>query len=373
MANAEMFRTPGFVDIHTHLREPSSNTAETIANGTRSAMLGGFVLVADMPNNPGNPTWTQRRLSQKMRIAEESAHIPTAFYAGCQPEGDTVGQLAFMAADAIGLKLYGDPTTGSDLRYDAEEFREIATEWHKVAPEKPIVFHSGKENLEDMIGLVAHDLDHPLHIAHVNHPDQVRIVSNAKDSDQPVTNGVCPHHLLKTSHERKTQGVFAEMMPPLAHQSDTEQLMHMLNQGLIDIIETDYAPHTKEAKWKAENEGGHCYGVPGIEHVVPLLMNQAHEGVLGWDRLNNALSVKPAALLGVKLGEKVHVTWKMEKFRISDEAEQVSSGAGWSPYLGMVAIGKISSMRIGETWVMHNGSLIRRHPELVSVRGHELI
>lgn len=350
---AELLTTPGFIDIHTHLREPSTNLAETIANGTRAAMLGGFVMVADMPNNPGNPTWTAARLDEKRDIANRGAYIPTVFYAGCQPEGDTIGELAAMSERAIGLKLYGDPTTGSDLRYEASEFREIVEEWHRVVPHKPIVFHSGQHNLEDMIGLVAHDNNHPLHIAHVNHPQQVQIVGEAKYVDMPVTCGVCPHHLLKTSHARQTEGKFAEMMPPLADQPDTERLMRMLDAGDIDIIETDYAPHSKEAKWQAEHTGGNCFGVPGIEHVVPLLMYQVKRENISLERLIDALSTKPAALLGVT--PDAQVEWDMEMYRIEDEGQQVSSGAKWSPYLGHLAIGRVRSMRISDMEFITDG------------------
>lgn len=371
--SAETLVTPGFVDVHTHLREPSGNVAETIGNGTHAALRGGFVLVADMPNNPGNPTWIKERLDKKIELAEEAAHIPTAFYAGCQPEGNTIGELAAMAHDAIGLKLYGDPTTGSDLNYEADAFRDIVEEWHKVAPSKPVVFHSGKNNLEDMIGLVSYDLKHPLHIAHVNNPEQVSAVSEAKLADARVTCGVCPHHLLKTSHDRTTQGTFAEMMPPLADQHDAEKLLYMVNSGEIDIIETDYAPHLKEAKWQAELEGGHCFGVPGIEHVVPLLMYQVEQENLRYERLIEAFSSRPADLLGVRLGDETQVTWSTEKYRIENESEQVVSGAGWSPYLGMIALGRVLNVRVGSTWIMHGGSVIRKHPEVLSVRGHEFI
>lgn len=374
---SETVKTPGFVDVHTHLREPSSNTAETIENGTRAAMLGGFVLVADMPNNPGNPTWNKDRLDEKTRIAEDTAYIPTAFYAGCQPEGDTVGELAAMAPGAIGLKLYGAPTTANVRNYEAQDFSEIVKEWHRVAPKKPIVFHAGPDNLQDMIELVAGRHQHPMHIAHVNSPDQVELKQAYEQNDCPVTCGVCVHHLLKTSHDRTTQGVFAEMMPPLAPQSDAEELMHLLDTGAITNIETDYAPHAKEAKWEAEESGGHCYGVPGIEHVVPLLFYQVQQERLSFERLIEAFSAAPADLLGLSLGADTYVEWDLtQKYRIENEAEQVSSGAGWSPYLGMLAMGKIKQLRIGQTGhIIADGHVLKgaRHPEIVSARGHEFI
>ena len=98
-----------------------------------------------------------------------------------------------MAERAIALKLYGDPTTGNENTYKTEDFREIVAEWHRVAPDKPIMFHSGENNLEAMISLVADEHGQHLHVCHVNSSKQVGLIQKAKDKDLPVTCGVCPH------------------------------------------------------------------------------------------------------------------------------------------------------------------------------------
>ena len=97
---------PGFVDPHVHLREPSNNTAETIASGTRAALLGGYVLIGDMPNNPGHPTWSEQRMLEKHKMSPDTSYIPVTFHAGSQPESDNVGELAKMAQQSLWLKLY---------------------------------------------------------------------------------------------------------------------------------------------------------------------------------------------------------------------------------------------------------------------------
>jgi len=344
---ANTLTLPGFVDVHTHLREPSTNDVETIANGTRAAMIGGFVLICDMPNNPGNPTWSEEKLDEKIAIAARDAHIPTDFYAGAQPESDNIGELAGMARKAVGLKLYGAPTTGNERDYEAKDFEEIVQEWHRVAPDKPILLHAGRDNLSDMITLVADINDHPLHICHVNDPYEVRQVQAAKQNELDVTCGVCPHHLFKTSHDVKSQGWFARMQPPLARQIESEELWYMLANGQIDIIETDYAPHSVNAKMDAEHEnpsGIHdphhrtCFGVPGIEHVGPMLLRQAQLGTIAMDRLIEALVDNPLRMLRMD-GPSSEVTWSMEHFVISQD--DVASGAGWTPYLGAVGVGRV--------------------------------
>jgi dihydroorotase len=98
---------PGAIDLHVHFREPGDNKAETIRTGSKAALLGGYVLVCDMPNNPGNPMWTLERLEQKKKIIEKTSYIPIGIYAGSQPESDNLEELNLMAEHAIGLKLYG--------------------------------------------------------------------------------------------------------------------------------------------------------------------------------------------------------------------------------------------------------------------------
>lgn len=350
------------IDIHVHLREPGDNKAETIGNGTHAALLGGFAMVADMPNNPGHPTWTEQRIDEKLNIARNDAHIPLGFYAGSQPESDNVGELAKMAPKALGLKLYGSPTTGNTKEYETKDFEEIAREWHRVAPDKPILFHAGKENLQEMIGLVAGDLKHRLHICHVNDPEDVYkfILEEGKFKDRPVTSGVTPHHLIKSEHDVLSEGTFATMMPPLASHEDSEQLMQLLAGQFIDIVESDYAPHTEKAKWEAEHAGGNCFGVGGIEHIVPLMLYQVSKGRLTYERLIDAMSTKPGDLLGIKPGMATSTQWEMTDYRIDSDADLVS-GAGWSPYLGKLARGKLIGSAIGGKNVYHPRNGVQKH------------
>lgn len=361
----DTLRTPGAIDLHVHLREPGDNTSETIESGTRAALLGGFVLVADMPNNPGKPVWCKERLDTKIQIAEKSAWIPTAFYAGSQPESDNVGELERMAPGAIGLKLYGDPTTGNVRSYEADDFEDIVEEWHRVAPKKPIMFHSGQDNLEDMIDLVADRNDHHLHVCHVNDLAQVSSVIKAKDFDLPVTCGVCPHHLLKTSHDYQTQGAFAEMNPPLASQSEVKVLISMLKHGDIDVIETDFAPHSKEYKYKAEHEGSHCYGVPGIEHVMPLLFYQVRRGLISLERLIEVTNTVPAKILGIQTQSTNLVEWDISDGAYQIEEKDIISNCGWTPYVGMLALGRLNAVIIGGKTVVEEGRLIRHHSQII--------
>ncbi len=374
----ETIVTPGLVDVHSHFREPGTNTSETIASGTRAALLGGFVLVADMPNNPGRPTWCVNRMTEKHEIIRETAYIPVTANAGSQPEEDNIGELEAMSSLSLLLKLYAGPTTNNPFDYEASVFEPRIAEWHRTAPDKPIALHAGSDNLEDFIALIAGKYEHALHVCHVNSSRDVELVKKAKREDLSVTCGVCPHHLLKTSHDTRTEGWFARMKPPLAHQDEAEKLLGYLASGDIDIVETDHAPHAEAAKWQAEQDNpngledaGHttCFGVPGIEFAAPLLFYQAKRGNISMERLLDAMSTKPAEILGVTLDGQTRVEWDMLEYRIEEEKYTVESAAGWTPFLGKLAVGIPMHVQIGDKVLVDGYEIVGQDPRVISHRG----
>lgn len=372
---------PGAVDIHTHLREPGTNLAETYDSGTAAAMYGGYVVVNDMPNTPGRPTWTTERIYEKAGLIVYHANLPMALYAGSQPDSDNIGELAGMAKYAIDLKLYGSATTGNHTEYEAVDFRDNVTQWDKIAPDLPIMFHAGPNNLEDMIGLVAQDLGHQLHVCHVSDMEQIELVNAAKRKGLPVTAGVTPHHLFLNSQDANRMGWYGRMQPPLAHQTDSERLFAALVAGEIDIVETDHAPHLRSDKNLAEERNPHahqgeehktCYGVPNIEFALPLLLRQMRLGRITLERLVEVTSTKPADIIGIKIGEDTKVTWDLEEFRIEDELNQVKSKAGYTPFLGSLAVGRVKHMSIGGVERTRNGRRVKHNSQrgwLVHQRG----
>ncbi len=356
---------PPAIDLHVHFREPGSNKAETIKSGSKAALLGGYGLVCDMPNNPGNPTWTLQRLQQKQTLIKRKSYIPMATYAGAQPESDNLTELPKMAPLSIGLKLYGAPTTGNDFDYDATDFAPIVKLWHKVAPDKPIVLHSGRDNFKDFVALIAQKFKHPLHLAHANQVKDVKTVMRARKSGLSVTCGVCPHHIFKTSHSTTTEGWFARMQPPLADQAETEELFDLFAKGKIDVLETDHAPHPVENKWLAErqNPGGlrdashaACFGVPGIEFALPLLFYQVKRGRISLERIIEATSANPAKIIGVKVSKKSKVSWRLDEYRIGHEYPKGLSGSGWTPYLNNLAVGKVQRISLDGQTIFHTGT-----------------
>jgi len=128
----ETITIPSAVDLHVHLREPSTNKAETIESGSLAALLGGFALICDMSNNPGRPTWTLRRTKDKHNRIWRTSYIPVATYAGSQPESNNERELPKMAPYSIGLKSYLGETTGNDREYEASDFKDIWQLWKNL-------------------------------------------------------------------------------------------------------------------------------------------------------------------------------------------------------------------------------------------------
>lgn len=335
----ETFRLPGAIDIHVHLREPSDNKSETIESGTLAARLGGWAAVVDMPNNPGNPIWTLNALCEKQTLIRRTANVPTATWAGSQPNSNNIGQLEFMLPFCVGTKFYAAQTTGNHVDYGAAEFEEIADELMELDINKPIALHAGKENLEDFIGSMAQDRGMKLHVCHVNDPEDVEIINEAKRDNLRVTCGVCPHHLLMNDEDVRRLNSYAMMQPPLARERDREKLMYQFNNGEIDIIETDHAPHSSEAKEAANHGGDDCFGVPGLEFAIPLLLRECHEGRMDFDRFVEAISRKPADIIDVEVTSNAYSKWRREEFEITQE--DVVSACGWTPYEGKRALGRL--------------------------------
>lgn len=366
---------PGAIDLHVHFREPGDNKTETIKSGSKAALLGGYVLVCDMPNNPGNPTWSLTRLQQKQSIIARSAYIPVSTYAGSQPDSNNIDELERMAPLAIGLKLYGAATTGNHVDYEPKDFEAIIKQWHKVAPNKPIMLHSGKDNLQGFIDLIAKTNNHPLHVCHIFSVAHAELALKARLQGLSVTSAVCPHHLFKSSYHVTTEGWFARMQPPLLHQDEAEELFNLFAIGKIDILETDHAPHLVQNKWAAEYEnpqGIHdpqhatCYGVPGIEFALPLLFYQMQKGRLTLERIIEATSTKPAEIIGIKQKNNTVVTWRMDAYRIGEEYPKGLSGSGWTPYLNNIAVGKVETVRIAGKTLVDKGKIIAKLPRAIT-------
>ncbi len=322
---------PGLIDCHVHFRDPGSPEKEDWTTGSAAALAGGITTVLDMPNtNPA--TITVEALEAKRAVAKAKSLVNFGLFFGATK--DNLDEIR-RAENICGIKIYMGSSTGNLLLDDPALWEEV----FKIAKEKnvPVVVHAETESMiqagqrdcecarvatEAAIAL-REKIGNRLHIAHLSCKSEVELVRAHKCPE--LTCEVTPHHLLFTKGDVKDG--FLKMNPPLRNQEDVEALWEGLLDGTIDCIATDHAPHTIQEK-QSENPPA---GVPGVEFVLPLMLNAVNEGKLSLERLVAVMSENPARIFGVTPKGRVLVDMNLEK---TIRPEDVKSKCGWSPYEG---------------------------------------
>jgi dihydroorotase len=359
--------SPG-VDIHAHLREPSPiNTSETFESGTYAAQEGGYLAVFDMPNNPGAETWTLVAIRDKEGRIIGFARVYTGVNAGSQPNSNNESEFEGMARYAASLKSFYGGTTNNIHIWEQSHFKEIHTQWHRVAPELPILVHRGNADLEEIMAFVCGELRHQLHICHVNSMDEVMAVKRGKSRGYDVTCGVTPHHLFMDTHDLKTKGELAQVMPPLASEVESNDLWDALVKGDIDLVETDHAPHSFKIKLDTEakkirgEDTADCSGIAGIQETIPQFLYQAAKGRITLKRIDEVISKVPARVMGIEISRKSKSVFSNELYSI-EETDPRREYA--SVYIGNWAVGHLQEMYDKDGVLFFNGKPIRRpaHP-----------
>lgn len=320
---------PGVIDVHVHFRDPGAPEKEDWESGSAAALAGGVTTVLDMPNtNPA--TVTVEALEAKRAIAKAKSKVGFGLFFGATR--DNLDEIR-KAQNICGIKIYMGSSTGNLLLDDPAIWEEV----FKIAKEKnvPVVVHAETESMiqagkrdcecarvatEAAIAL-REKIGNRLHIAHLSCRAEVELVRAHKCPE--LTCEVTPHHLLFTKEDQKDG--FLKMNPPLRSKEDVEALWEGLRDGTIDCIATDHAPHTMEEK-KSENPPA---GVPGVEFMLPLMLNAVNEGKLTLERLVELTSENPSRIFGVPVQGQVLVDMNLEK---TIRREDVKSKCGWSPY-----------------------------------------
>lgn len=321
--------TPGFIDVHVHLREPGFEYKETLASGARAAILGGFTSVAVMANT--DPVNDQAMITQMILEKGRAANQARVFVIGAVSKGlkgQELSQIGMMAeAGIVALSDDGMPVMNSGLMRRAMEYasmfdlaiishaEDLALSQGTSMTEgavSSLLGYTGNPNASEEI-MVAREIalaratGARVHIAHLSTKEGVEQVRLAKTQGLRVTAEVTPHHLmmneltlLNGSHACVHHQMKADykMAPPLRSVKDQEALIEALNSGVIDIIASDHAPHgcvDKEVEFELA-----ANGILGLQTTTSLMLELVHAKKLSLDRMVDALTAKPAALLKLK-------------------------------------------------------------------------
>ena len=310
---------PGLVDLHTHLREPGREDAETVETGTRAAALGGFTAVHAMANTDPVAD-TAGVVEQVWRLGREAGHCDV-FPVGAVTvglRGERLAELGAMADSAARVRVFSDdgrcvadPVLMRRALEYVKAFDGIIAQ-HAQEPGLTADAQMNEGELSGRLGLqgwpavaeeaiiardvlLAEHVGSRLHICHVSTAGSVEIVRWAKSKGWNVTAEACPHHLLLTDALAATYDPIYKVNPPLRSAGDVEALREGLADGTIDAVATDHAPHPhedKDCEWQAA-----ASGMLGLETALPIVQQtMVDTGLLDWAAVAQRMSVRPAQI-----------------------------------------------------------------------------
>ena len=312
---------PGFVDVHVHLREPGFSYKETIRTGTLAAAHGGFAHVAAMPNLDPVPDCAAA-LDLQRAIIEKDALVHVHPY-GAISVGEKGERLADLEGLAPGVIAFSDDGRG----VQSDELMEEAMRRAAKAG-RPVVAHCEVDDLlrggyihdgayarahghrgicsESEWGPIARDLrlaketGCAYHVCHVSTKESVELVRRARAKGLRVSCETAPHYLLLCDEDLQEEGRF-KMNPPLRSRADREALVAGIQDGTIEVIATDHAPHT--AAEKARGLAGSAMGIVGLETAFPLLYKYlVLKGVITLEKLVALMSANPRRIFALEGG-----------------------------------------------------------------------
>ncbi len=355
---------PGAIDAHVHFREPGYSHKETWETATKSAAAGGVTTVVDMPNtNP--PTTSKANFDAKAERAQK-AHVDYGINGGVTGDWDP-DSLFSQPLCALGEVFLADSTgdmgIALDLFADAAERAASHDLTVTVHAEDETLFDEstreadaggiGQEANADLWSAfraaeaeeaaveratnVGEKTGASIHIAHASTPEGI---------DAAVSGGatceVCPHHLYLSRDDLDELGTYGRMNPPLRSETRRNAVFERVADGTVDIIATDHAPHTRDEKeaglWDAPS------GVPGVETMLPLLLESARQGDLDYERIVELVAHNPAEIFDLDSKGRIESGYDADLVLVDPDATREIRGAdthtkcNWTPFEGRLGV-----------------------------------
>jgi dihydroorotase len=374
---------PGVIDTQVHFREPGLEWKEDLESGSRAAVMGGVVAVFEMPNT--EPTTTDPdALADKLARAKGRMHCDHAFYVGGTHENARfLGELERLPG-CCGVKVFMGASTGTLLVQDDEGVEMVlrhvnrraafhSEDEYRLAERRPLArtgdwtSHPEVRDAQSAISSterlvrIARALGKRIHVLHVTTAAEIDILARNKDV---ASVEVTPQHLTLTAPEayERLKG-FAQMNPPIRDASHQPGLWRGIAMGVVDVLGSDHAPHTKEEK--ARPYPASPSGMPGVQTLVPVMLTHVAQGRMTLERLVDLTSHGANRLFGLARkgrlaeGYDADITIVDLKAKRTLRHEDMASRVGWTPFDGMAVTG----------WPMATiirGRLVMRDDELVA-------
>lgn len=355
---------PGVIDTQVHFREPGGEHKEDLESGTRAAVLGGVTAVFEMPNT-SPPTVTAKDISDKIDRATGRAWCDFAFFVGAAESN--VNRLAGLEALAgcCGIKVFMGSSTGSLLVSSKSLLREVMShgrrriaihaedearlkERFELAQDggKPYCHPVWRDEETALIATrraleLSAETKRRIHILHVTTAEEMALLAQHKGL---ATVEVTPQHLTLAAPDAYDRlGTLAQMNPPIREERHREGLWQALADGVVDVIGSDHAPHTLEEK--ETPYPGSPSGMPGVQTLVPVMLNFVAQGRLTLERFVDLTSAGPARIYNIARKGRIAVGYDGD-FTIVDlkasrkiSNDWIASKCGWTPFDGKRVFG----------------------------------
>jgi dihydroorotase len=349
---------PALIDPHVHFRTPGLEHKENWESGAHAAIRGGITTVFDMPNTlPA--TITLERLKEKKALIDtqlKKASIPLHYglYLGADKHHfDEINRCKDLI---VGIKLFMGSSTGDLLMDDASSLHAIFSlaaahglllavhaEDEALIHERKKLFeptharvHSSIRNEEVALRATQTAIELArlyktrVYLLHISSKKEVEAIRKAKEDGLAIYAETTPHHLFLNTQAYETLGTKAQMNPPIRTQENVDALWEAIEQGVIDTIGSDHAPHTLEEK--ALPYGSAPAGIPGIETTLPLLLNACNTGKISLAAIVRLMREKILEIFRLP-SNKDYILVDMRKIKTVENAA-LKTKCGWSPYAG---------------------------------------
>jgi len=373
---------PGVIDTQVHFREPGLTHKEDLESGSRSAVMGGVTAVFEMPNT--QPTTTSAEaLADKVDRAHHRMHCDFAFFMGGTRENTLALPELERLPGCAGVKVFMGSSTGSLLVDDDEGVRNILKVIRRRAS-----FHSEDEyrlNERKHLRVPGDPRSHPVwrddiaaltctqrlvrlaretgkrvHVLHISTGREMEFLRDHKDV---ASVEVTPHHLTLAAPDcYERLGARAQMNPPVRDRSHRDVIWRGLEEGVVDVLGSDHAPHTVEEK--AGAYPATPSGMTGVQTLVPIMLDHVNAGRLSLARLVDLTSHGPARLFGIACKGRIAVGYDADltvidlKRQITITNRGIASRSGWTPYDGITVTGWPVGTVVRGARVMWEGELL---------------
>src|SRR5213080_2783004 len=373
---------PGVIDTQVHFREPGQTHKEDLETGSRSAVMGGVTAVFEMPNT--DPlTVTEQTFSAKLKRGRHRMHCDFAFFIGGTRENVQDLPVLERAPGCAGVKVFIGSSTGALLVEDDESLRQIlqvirrraafhAEDEYRLNDRKPLRIEGDTRShpvwrdetaalmATQRLVKLAHETGKLIHVLHISTKQEIEFLRDHKD----VASGeATPHHLTLTAPDcYQRLGTLAQMKPPVRSADHREAIWYGIEQGIIDVLGSDHAPHTLEEK--AKPYPASPSGMTGVQTLVPLMLDHVNAGRLSLARFVDLTSTGPARLFNIACKGRIAAGYDAD-FTVVDlkrsetiTNQWVASKAGWTPYDGMRVTGWPVGTFVRGKRVMWQGELV---------------